>query len=396
MKRSSLVVLFLIVFIDLLGFGMVIPLLPFYADQYGAHGATVGLVVGVYSFMQFFFAPVWGRLSDRIGRRPVLLISLCGSVTGYAVFAFATTLPLLFASRIVAGIAAANIGTAQAYVADTTTTENRAKGMGMIGAAFGLGFIFGPPTGGLLSALGTRFGFHGNFLPGAAAAALSLTALTLAFFRLRESKPESLVPRSGIPPQFDPAMWRIVSNRRALSAIMFSLFAVILAFAGMETSVVLHGKERFGFTPRDLGYFFGLMGVIVAVIQGGLIGRLASRFGERGLVLFGSACLAAGFVSIPAMNTAGPLFVVAALVAIGQGLCYPSLTSLVTKNAAEGQHGSILGISSSMGSLARMIGPVLAGWLYDVWTGVGPFIASAVMALLAFATMLAAGGESEQ
>src|SRR5262245_54890014 len=166
MRKASLFALFLTVFIDLIGFGMVIPFLSFYAREYGASGITVGAIVGIYSIMQFFFAPMWGRLSDRIGRRPVLLISLTASFTGYLLFAFARSLGVLFASRVIAGVGGANIGTAQAYIADTTTSEDRAKGMGLIGAAFGMGFILGPPLSGFLSAFGTHHHFHGNLLPG--------------------------------------------------------------------------------------------------------------------------------------------------------------------------------------------------------------------------------------
>src|SRR5438128_4235690 len=180
MRRSSLLVLFLTVFIDLIGFGMVIPFLSFYAREYGASGATVGAVVGIYSIMQFFFAPVWGRMSDRVGRRPVILLSLAASCSGYFLFAFAHSFAMLFVSRIIAGVGGANIGTAQAYIADTTTVENRAKGMGIIGAAFGMGFILGPPMSGILSAIGIKHGLHGNLLPGAVAAGLSLTALLIA------------------------------------------------------------------------------------------------------------------------------------------------------------------------------------------------------------------------
>src|SRR5690242_19231593 len=187
MKRSSLLVLFLTVFIDLIGFGMVIPFLSFYAREYGASGTTVGAVVGIYSIMQFFFAPIWGRLSDRIGRRPVILISLTASCAGYFLFGVAHSLFVLFASRVIAGIGGGNIGTAQAYIADTTTLENRAKGMGLIGAAFGMGFILGPPLSGILSAIGIRHGLPGNLLPGAVAASLSFLALTIALFVLVES-----------------------------------------------------------------------------------------------------------------------------------------------------------------------------------------------------------------
>src|SRR5687768_5867608 len=166
MKKTSLLVLFLTVFMDLIGFGMIIPFLPFYAREYGASGLMVGAVVGVYSIMQFFFAPVWGRISDRIGRRPVLLISLTASCCGYLLFAIARNLPMLFLARVVAGAGGGNIGVAQAYITDVTSPEDRAKGMGIIGAAFGLGFILGPPFSGVLSTIGIDQGMHGNLLPG--------------------------------------------------------------------------------------------------------------------------------------------------------------------------------------------------------------------------------------
>ncbi|MEO8218606.1 MAG: MFS transporter, partial [Acidobacteriota bacterium] len=311
MKKASLLTLFLTVFIDLLGFGIVIPLLPFYARQYGASGSTVGMVVAVYSLMQFFFAPVWGRLSDRIGRRPVLLISLTGSAIGYGIFAVAHSLAVLFVSRIVAGIAAANIGTAQAYIADTTAPENRAKGMGMIGAAFGMGFIFGPPIGGLLSGLGTSHGYHGNLFPGIAASALSVIAVLVGFFSLSESKSPTLVPRSGLPPQFDRKIWSFVLGKRTLGLIFLTLFLVLLAFSGLETTVTLQGRDHFHFGARDLGFFFGAMGLMVAVIQGVLIGGLARRLGERNLVVVGTISLAIGLAIIPSIDHAPWLYLVA-------------------------------------------------------------------------------------
>lgn len=384
MKRSSLLVLFLTVFIDLLGFGIVLPLLPYYAREYGATGMVVGMVVGVYSLMQFFFSPLWGRLSDRIGRRPVLLISLTGSAIGYMLFALSESLVALLIARIVSGIAAANIGTAQAYIADSTTPENRAKGMGMIGAAFGLGFIFGPPVGGLLSAWGISLGFHGNLFPGVVASVLSATALTVGFFALAESKSPDLVPRSGLPPQFDPEIWSMIGHRRALAAILGTLFLIILAFASMETTVTLHGRDRFGFTARDLGFFFGAMGVIVALIQGTLIGPLSRTFGEKKLVAAGTLSLLAGLALVPLVYESSLLYGVALLVAIGQGLGYPSLTSLVTRVSPARDLGSILGISSSVGSLARIIGPVAGGLLYDAGGSQAAFYSGAAFVLVAF------------
>lgn len=389
MRKSSLLVLFLTIFVDLLGFGIVIPLLPFYARHYGASGWLVGATVAVYSLMQFFFSPVWGRLSDRIGRRPVMLISLTGGVIGYTAFAFSTSLAMLFASRVIAGIAAANIGTAQAYVADSTTSENRARGMGLIGAAFGLGFILGPPLGGLLAALGMGFGWSGNFLPGLVASGLSATALLIAFFVLGESKKPGSAVRAGLPPQFDRKIWGHVLNTRVLALVLLTMFLTILAFAGMETTVTLYGKERFNFTPRDFGYFFGFMGVIVAGIQGGLIGRLSRAFGEKTLVVAGAASLGLGLAAIPLIDTPWMLVPVAFLVAVGQGLTYPSLTSLVTKVSPAEEHGSMLGIASSVGSLSRMVGPVLGGVLYDAAGGRGAFFGGALISAVAVVVAVA-------
>ena len=384
MRKTSLLVLFLTIFIDLLGFGIVIPLLPYFAKQYGATGIWVGIIVGVYSLMQFLFAPVLGRISDRIGRRPVILISLAGSLTGYILFALAQNLTGLMIARIVAGIAGANIGTAQAYIADSTSLENRAKGMGLIGAAFGLGFILGPPIGGLMSHLSTVRGHAVNFYPGLTAAALSATALLFAFFVLGESKQASAPSRRGLPPQFDPAMWRMISHRRALFLVIAALFLVILSFAGMETTVTLFARAAFDFTARDLGFFFGFMGVIVALIQGTLIGRFSRRIGEKRLVVFGTFSFLLGFVAMPIIADARLLWPVAFLVAVGQGLCYPSLHSLISKSAPPEQMGSVLGIAASMGSLARMIGPVMFGALWDAGAAPAAFFAAAGIVFAAF------------
>lgn len=385
MRRASLFVLFLTVFIDLIGFGMVIPFLSFYAREYGASGIAVGGVVGIYSIMQFFFAPVWGRLSDRVGRRPVLLISLTASFTGYLLFAFTRSLTVLFASRVIAGIGGANIGTAQAYIADSTTPENRTKGMGLIGAAFGLGFILGPPMSGILSAVGTKYGLPGNLLPGLVAAGLSFTAFLIALSVLAESKPPGLVPRSGVPPQFDRRLWREMIHNHLLASLMAGLFLTLLAVAGMEISVTLHGRDRFDFRQLDMAYLFLFMGVIVAAIQGGMIGRFVKKVGEKGVILIGAASFALGFALVPSIWRLPLLYVVAFLIAIGQGLCYPALTSLVSKVAPESERGSMLGLATSVGSLARFLGPIVAGFLYDLAEAAGAFYGGAVLMLVALA-----------
>lgn len=381
MRRTSLLVLFLTVFIDLIGFGMVIPFLSFYAREYGASGLTVGAVVGIYSIMQFFFAPVWGRLSDRVGRRPVLLISLTASTTGYLLFAFAHGLGLLFLSRVIAGIGGANIGTAQAYIADTTSPENRAKGMGLIGAAFGLGFILGPGFSAILSSIGVHHGMAGNLLPGLVAGGLSFTAFLIALSVLAESKPPGLVPRSGIPPQFDGRLWREIIASPLLTSVLLALFLTLLAVSGMEVGVTLHGRDRFHFDQARISGLFIFMGVIVAAIQGGLIGRLVKKLGEKRVIVIGAASFTLGFALVPEVWRVPLLYVVAFFIAIGQGLCYPSLTALVSKASPESERGSILGLATSAGSLARFLGPLVSGVLYDWAKAAGAFYGGAMIML---------------
>jgi MFS family permease len=342
------------------------------------------MVVGIYSIMQFFFAPVWGRLSDRIGRRPVILISLTASCLGYFLFAFSRSLTLLFLSRIIAGAGGANIGTAQAYIADKTTPENRAKGMGIIGAAFGMGFIFGPPLSGFLSYIGMSRGMAGNLLPGVVAGSLSMTALMIAFFVLGESKPPDLRPRSGIPPQFDKRVWSWLAAHGLLFAIMSTIFITQLAVAGMETSVTLHARDRFHFSQPDLSWYLFFMGVIVAGIQGGLIGKLAKRFGEKALIAAGAASFTIGLAFVPLVWRVPLLYVAAFFIAVGQGLTYPSLTSLLTKASPSSEHGTMLGLASGIGSLARFIGPIWCGFLYDLAHARGAFYGSAILTAIAF------------
>ena len=395
MRRASLLVLFLTVFIDLIGFGMVIPFLSFYAREYGASGVTVGAVVGIYSIMQFFFAPVWGRLSDRVGRRPVLLIGLAASTSGYLLFAFTHSLGVLFLSRVIAGGMGANIATAQAYIADSTSPENRAKGMGIIGAAFGLGFILGPPLSGILGKVGTDLGLSGNLLPGLVAAGLSVTAFLIALSVLAESKPPGLVARSGLPPQFDARLWREIFSTPILLSLIAGIFLTLLAVSGMEVTVTLHGRERFGFEQIDMAYLFLFMGVIVATIQGRLIGRLVDRLGERRVIVTGAAAFVIGFVLVPSVWQLPVLYGVAFFFAVGQGLCYPALTALVSKASPESERGSLLGLAAAAGSLARFLGPLLSGFLYDVAKAAGAFYAGAVLmtvALIIAARMKAEGG----
>jgi MFS family permease len=223
----------------------------------------------------------------------------------------------------------------------------------------------------------------GNLLPGLVAAGLSFTAFLIALSVLAESKPPNLVPRSGVPPQFDRRLWREIASSGLLASLMGGLFLTLLAVSGMEISVTLHGRDRFGFRQLDMAYLFLFMGVIVAGIQGGLIGRLVKKLGEKRVIVTGAASFALGFVLVPSIWRVPLLYCVALFIAIGQGLCYPALMSLVSKASPESERGSILGLATSAGSLARFIGPLLTGFLYDLAGAAGAFYGGAVFMLAA-------------
>ena len=355
MKSRPLLIVFVTVFIDLLGFGIIIPLLPFYAQSFGAGAVVIGYLAMSFSLMQFVFAPIWGRWSDRIGRRPIILMGLFGSFVSYLVFGLATSLPLLFAARIFAGIAGANIPTAQAVVADITTPETRAKGMGLIGAAFGLGFIFGPAIGGFFSQWG--YGTASFFASG-----LSLVNLVAAWFLLPETlKPEFRnVVRMGRLDAFRKAI-----TRPHLPLLLLVSFLVVTAFAGYETTFALLTQRVFGFDSRTIGYQFAFVGIILVIVQGMLVGRVVKFVGEHHIVPVSLAILAMGLLLIPESRTVAVLMVSQAVLAIGMGFNNPSLTSLISRLSAAEDQGGILGLAQSLGSLARVIGPLWGGYAFQ-------------------------------
>jgi DHA1 family tetracycline resistance protein-like MFS transporter len=360
MKRSPLLVIFITVFIDLIGFGIVIPVLPFYVEgtQFNASPSTVGLLFASYSVMQLIFTPVLGRLSDRYGRRPILLISLIGTGVGFLILGSATTLWMLFAGRIIDGISGANISTAQAYIADITTPENRAKGMGLIGAAFGLGFVFGPAIGGILS----RWGIHVPFL---FAAGLAFANAVLLYFTL----PETVTPDHPARASMASERWTQLGQALKQSRLAFILaiyFLSVTAFSIMTTTFALFTMYRFGYDAHDTGWLFVFVGVIGAIIQGGLIGRLVKAFGELSLVVVGVLLFAGSLVVIP---FTGPqtglwtLLAVGAAFSIGNSLSGPALMGLASKSVGRGEQGGVLGVTQSVASLARTIGPLIAAYL---------------------------------
>jgi multidrug resistance protein len=377
-QRSSLAIIFVTVLIDLLGFGIVLPLLPYYAHQFHASGIAAGALIAVYSAMQLVCAPLWGQWSDRIGRRPVILVSLAGSTLSYFLFAMADGIGLLFVSRILAGVAGANIPVAQAFIADSTSERDRPRGMGLIGAAFGLGFVFGPAIGGLLA----QYGHHA---PGLAATIICALNLIAAFWRL----PESLAPEHRQRRRAShPLRHARQALRRPHLALPLGLFAaVVFSFSTMETTLSLLCASAYGMSPSHIYWLFGYMGLMTTLMQGGLIGRLSRRAGEARLVVVGSALLAVGLGAAPFTPPVLPLLMALGAVAFGQGVSSPILASLISKVSPASERGVTLGVSQSLGSLARILGPIWGGVLFDVAGPAGPYVTTA--ALMGVATGIA-------
>ena len=350
-------VLFFIVFIDLVGFGVVIPLLPYYGLDFHASPFEITSMMACYSLAQFFASPLLGHLSDRLGRKPVILASLVCSVLSYLWLGFATQLWMLFAARLLAGAGAGNISAAQAYVADVTPPDQRAKGMGMIGAAIGLGFTVGPAIGGAVAG-GNAQSAHLAW-PAFVAAALSAAAFVLAFTRLEESLTHKPVARVG-----RIAMAKAAAGRPLLRTLLVLVFVSIAAFAGMETTFALWAHDGFGWGPFQVGMIFFYVGILLSALQGGAIGKLAKAVGETNLVIAGSAVIAVGLFALTFAHALWLVLVASALLAIGMGMFSPSIASLFSQQAGEGERGGVLGLSQSAQSLARIVGPVVAGAIY--------------------------------
>jgi MFS family permease len=375
-RQASLAVLFLIVFIDLLGFGMVIPVLPLYAKTLGASEAWVGLLSSGYSAMQFVFAPVWGRLSDRVGRRPVLLLSIAMTAVAFALYGVAGTFGWLLVARLFAGIATANIAIAQAYVADVTTPETRAKGMGLIGAAFGLGFVLGPAFGGLLS----RWSLAA---PSFAAAALAAGNLVAAAFVLGE--PRERRPAAHGAPARGLAALRAELARPGVLALIAVYFLSIAAFSAMENTYAFLATERFGLPPQQVFYLFAYIGVLVVVVQGGLIGPLARRFGEKRLLVAGLLLQAGALAALPLASGLAGLLVATAPLAVGSGLTSPALSALLSRLARPEDQGGTLGLGQSAAAFGRIVGPEAGTWTWSNLAPAVPYVGGGVLMALAAA-----------
>lgn len=392
MTFSPLTIILLVTFVDLVGFGLIIPLQAVYAERLGASGLTFGLLVGAYALMQLIFNPILGRWSDRIGRRPVLLISVTGSVVAHLLLGIADlahSLPLLFAARILDGITGANIATAQAYIADVTPPERRARGMGLFGAAFGVGFVVGPALGALLALVGRAVSGPqtGTSWPAFGAALISTAAVVLIARFLPESRPRG--ETAGTVVSAPVAIhWSVL--RRARVGELFALyFAATYALVLLEATFVYLCAQRLNLREAGTGLAFAYVGITMVIVQGGLIAPLVRRYGEVKLIAVGPFFSAAGFLMISQIGReispalAWPLLILGWLpVALGVGLTNPSLHALISRYADRERQGSALGLFQSVGSLARALSPPMGGFLFTYAGASWPYYVGGVLFVL--------------
>ncbi len=384
-NQSRLLVIFLTVFIDLVGFGIILPLSPFLAREFHASAIQVGLLMSVYSVMQFLFSPIWGALSDRIGRRPVILIGLLGGGLSYLLFAFSTTLPLLFVARALAGLFGGNISTAHAYIADVTKPEERSKGMGLIGAAFGLGFIFGPLLGAGLGLLGQHFGSappFGMSFSALGAAALCFANFALASFVLKESLPPEMRAQSR---ERKNRIKEILGQMRApiSGPLMIVFFLSGLAMAEMESMLFPYVADRFGWGLEKASMGFAYVGVLMVITQGYLIRKWMPRFGERRVLLIGLLAFAISLALIPISFSILLLAISMTVLAVGNGMMRPPNLGLISIASRSDEQGAVLGVTNSLASLGRIVGPAIGGLMYERLGKGSPFWLASVLAFAA-------------
>jgi MFS transporter, DHA1 family, tetracycline resistance protein len=384
-KRSPLLIIFLTVFVDLLGLGIVLPLLPFYVQIVeqssnpwlaGNWALIVGALTASYALMQFLFSPLVGGLSDRFGRRPVLLISLLGTgismillglAGNFAVFGVEAVLLALFGARILGGIAGATIPTAQAYIADVTTPENRARGMGLIGAAFGLGFMFGPALGGFLSGISLQ-------APAFFAATLALLNAGLGFFLLPESLPAER-RAAAVPLRFNPlGRLAVVIASDRIRPLLLAYVLMFFAFAGLQTNFAVFSATRFGFGPMENAFVFAFIGLVAVIMQGFLIRKLVPRFGEARLAVTGMGMMTLAFLLIAIVPQAWMLYPALGLLAAGSGVVTPSVTSLISRRVSPQEQGATLGGVQALNSLMMVLGPIFAGFIFDAVGVAAPYL----------------------
>jgi MFS transporter, DHA1 family, tetracycline resistance protein len=381
LKTSRLAILFGSVLVDMIGFGIVLPLLPFYAEEFGATPLQVTLLIASFSATQFVAVPIWGRVSDRLGRRPFIVAGLFASAVSYLIFGLAGSLAMLFVSRVAAGAAGGTISVAQAYVADTTGPADRAHGLGMLGAASGLGILIGPAIGGYFSG-------YGYSVPGFIAAGLCAVNGLAALFYLPESRPA---------PGRSPAVaaqaatlggWVRILTSYPVSLLLVVYFLSIMAFTAMTAVLALFADRAHGMDAMDMGIVFAVAGGTTVVVRGLVVGWLVRRLGERRIVQAGTFVLAASLLAIPYAPNEAMVFAMVPFWALAAGLLFPSLASLVSQQTDAGSQGSVLGGQQVVGGIGRVLGPVWAGALFGGVSIGSPFLVGAVLVLAAAAVAL--------
>jgi len=374
---SSLTFIFITVFVDLLGYGIMLPLLPFYVQAQDGGAAIAGALSSLYASAQLFAGPVLGALSDRFGRRSVLLACLLGTSLGYLMLGLADSLPVIFLAVLIDGLTGGNLTTAYAYIADVTTSENRARGLGLVGAAFGLGLMGGPALGGLLSK-------YGLYLPAFVASAIALSNVIFGFFVLPESLP---LERREVKPVSQMFNWfnQFAGLFRQLNIQKFliALFLLNLAFAGLQSNFPLYSNYRFHWTPTQTSYFYLYVGVCAVFIQGFLFGKLQPRFGERILTIFGLTFMVIGLAGMALATSAWMLYPAVTIVALGTGTSIPSLTALVSLRVSESGQGRLMGGMQTLLSLTNIVGPTLAGVTFELIGFSAPYFLGSILSICA-------------
>jgi len=385
-NRSALTLIFLTVFIDLLGFGILIPILPsFSIKELGVDESAIGIAIAIYSLVQFLFNPILGKISDKHGRRPVIIACLFLNALGYIVFAFAHSYLMLLISRAIAGVGGSSIGVAQAYIADVTTREERSKGMGLIGAAFGLGFVFGPLFGGLLS----NFGY---MITGLAAASFSLGAFMLTIFYLPESL--KLAELNNSPKQYvrrkliDFGAMKNVLKNPGLAILIFLFFVLTFSFANIYGTFALLGIKVYGFTDMQNGYMFGIIGLSSAIVQGGLIGRINKVMSKKNILIIASFLIMIMLAFIPYAQTFLGLSIVSIILSYGTGTFQPTTLSLISEVVSDAEQGITLGLNQSLASFARVLGPLWGGFAFKYFGYPFPFLTGAGFTFIIFMIIL--------
>jgi len=368
--RREIAILFVILFLVMVGFGIIIPTIPYFVVHLGGSPTILGFFMASYSLMQFIFAPIWGSLSDRIGRRPVILMGLGGYGLTFILFGFSNQLWMIFLVRILSGtISSATLPTAMAYVADITEGNERSKGMGLMGAAMGLGMIVGPAIGGLL-------GHHGFALPFFVAGGLAILTWPFALMILPESLPKE---QRAVKPTRQRISWNVLQDPLL---VLFALaFVITFAMAMFEATLALFAAAKInGFGTREMGILFAIVGVFGVIVQGGLIGRMSKRFGEKNLIVVGLLCSIAGMLLLLTASNIIMMTIMAVIFNTGVSIINPIASSLVSQNSSDGQ-GVALGIMQSANSLGRIIGPIMGGILFDMQINI-PYLAGAFILLL--------------